>query len=181
MAIEAIGARPHMMLHPAAQSREGPKAPEAQAGDISVAPESERTSDGESGGDGGRTELQGRSHVQQTLHHLDQSVRQRIKEALKEAEFDSRARKDIRDVVNQFRVDLNSVYHDAAEKSEADGTLRAEGVRDAITALTDSLKITLAGLLPPVPWVAEIPPTTDDKGAQQQVVHDLSTGLDKLA
>jgi len=169
-----------MMLHPAAQSREGPKAPEAQAGDISVTPKSEETSDGESGGDGGRTELHGRSHVQQTLHHLDQSVRQRIKEALKEADLDSHARSDIREVAREFKVSLNNVYHEATDGPAVDASLLAEGVRDAITALTDSLKITLDGLLPPVPWVAEMPPTTDDQGAQQ-VVQDLSTGLDKLA
>jgi hypothetical protein len=169
-----------MMLHPAAQSREGPTAPEAQAGDISVTPKSEEMSDGESGGDGGRTELHGRSHVQQTLHHLDQSVRQRIKEALKEAEFDSQARNDIREVVRQFKVDLNTVYHDAADGSEVDGSILAEGVRDAIVALTDSLRITLDGLLPPVPWEAEMPPTPDDEGAQI-VVQDMRTGLDKLA
>lgn len=180
MAIEAVGARPHMMLHPAANPREGPKAPEAQAGDVNVTPKSEQTSDGESGGDGGRTELHGRSHVQQTLHHLDQSVRQRIKGALKESELDSQARSDIREVAREFKVSLNTVYHAAADGPEVDASLLAEGVRDAITTLTDSLKMTLDGLLPPVPWVAEMPPSPDDQGAQQ-VVQDKSSGLDKLA
>ncbi|MBC8423507.1 hypothetical protein H8E07_05240 [bacterium] len=178
MAIAEIGARPHMMLHPAAQSREGPKAPEAQAGDVSVTPRSEKTSDGESGGDGGRAELHGRSHVQQTLHHMDQSVRLRIKEALQGADLDSQARSDIRDVVKQFKVDLNNIYHDATEGPEVDAIFLAEGVRDAITALTDSLKITLDGLLPPVPWEAEMPPSID-QGAQV-IQQDGSTGLDKL-
>ena len=180
MAIEAIGAKPHMMLHPALQTREGASSSEAQAGDINVTPKSEMTSDGESGGDGGRTELHGRSHVQQTLHHLDQSVRQRIKEALKESELDSQAKNDIRELERDFRTNLKDVYHAASDGSVVDASLLAEGVRDAITTLTDDLKITLNGLLPPVPWVAEIPPTPDDKGSQT-VVQDMSTGLDKLA
>ena len=179
MAIEAIGARPHMMLHPAAQSREGLKEPEARAGDVSVTPESEKMSDGESGGDSGRTELQGRSHVQQTLHHLDQSVRQRIRDALEATDLDAQARSDIRDVVQQFRVDLDSVYREAADGSAADAEILAEGMRDAITALADSLRISLHELLPPVPWEAEMPPSTDE--GSQTVVQDMSSGLDKLA
>ncbi|MBU0741803.1 hypothetical protein KKG45_11310 [bacterium] len=145
-----------------------------------MTPKSEKTSDGESGGDGGRTELHGRSHVQQTLHHLDQSVRQRIKEALQETEFDAQARDDIRNVEREFKVDLNAVFHEATDGHVVDASFLAEGVRDAITALTDSLRITLDGLLPPVPWEAEMPPVADEKGSLT-VVQDMSTGLDKLA
>jgi len=169
-----------MMLHPALQTRGSPKSPEEQAGDISVTPKSEETSDGESGAEGGRTELHGRSHVQQTLHHLEQSVRQRIKEALKESDFDSQAQNDIRELERGFKADLNEVFHVASDSSVVDASHLAEGVRDAITALTDGLRITLDGLLPPVPWEAEMPPSADESGAQV-VVQDKSTGLDKLA
>ena len=180
MAIQALGAKPHMMLHPALQSRENHKSSEAEAGDVNVTPRSEQISDGESGGKGKHGELYGRSHVQQTLHHLDQSVRQRIMEALKESEFDPQEQHDISRLTHEFKVDLNRVYHDASEGPEINASTLADGVRDAITTLTDGLRMTLSSMLPPVPWEPEIPPEPDPEKSTFDV-QVQSEGIDRLA
>jgi len=178
MAIEAIGARPHMMLHPAVQSREDTTSSEVRAGDIEKTPKSEKT--GESGGDGGRTGLNGRSHLQQSLHHMERSVRTWLKEVLKETEFDAQSATDIREAVKEFKVTLDSVHRETAEREIVDEDVLNRGVRDALAELTESLKITLDGLLPPVPWETEIPPEIEIEGSLQ-VEQDVQTRLDELA
>lgn len=179
MAITAIGVQPQYHTHPALRQRGDPAVQQAVVGDVSAVPEAEQAA-AHTRDEGARQDHPGRSHVQQTLHQVEHSVRQKLRDALDASTLDASARREILQVEKQFRGDLAAAFRASSDGSEVDPEALAEGVRLSLQSMAERLHFTLDALLPPVPWEAEIPPEPEMR-EQTPADTPVDGGLDLLA
>ncbi|MBK9304044.1 MAG: hypothetical protein IPM94_09180 [bacterium] len=179
MAITAIGVQPQYHTHPALRQRGDPAVQQAAVGDIAAVPEAEQAA-AHAGDEGDRQDHPGRSHVQQTLHDVERSVRLQLRDALDASSLDDSAKREILKVEKQFRGDLAAAFRASSDGGEVDPSSLAEGVRTSLESMAAQLHFTLEALLPPVPWEAEMPPEPEAR-EQPPANQPVAGGLDLLA
>lgn len=184
MAIQALGAKPNMMLHPAQQTREEVVTQAADAGNTQVVSETESMADQAMGGDQAGLGMKGNSELQQMMHRFKDSVHEQINEVREESEINELSDEDIAVAEQEFRDNLDSIYDRAASDSSTDVGFVSNGMVDAISKLANSLKFSIEGILPPVPpkpWEASYPPDTQQDSPVQGPEDAVFKGLDELA
>jgi hypothetical protein len=179
MAITAIGVQPQYHTHPALRQRGDPAVQQAAVGDVAAVPEAEQAAS-HARDEGDRQDHPGRSHVQQTLHQVERSVRQKLRDALEASSLDASAQREVLQVEKQFRGDLTAAFRAASDGGDVDPEALAEGVRSSLQSMAERLHFTLDALLPPVPWEAEIPPEPEVR-EQPPASEPVDGGLDLLA